>query len=150
MICLARLVIMLFSVVRWGPENVIFFGAVFWSRFWASRVRPNCLASPLWPKIVTRKWSLFWGPQVGGCILNLESGPAFWSQILVLLLGSVWGLVASFDLWAEMWSPSGVDPLVSLRPLPGYESSSFLAAQAALFSACLIRSRPMYGSWLVE
>ena len=56
-----------------------------------------------------------------------------------------------FGLWAELWSPSGVDPLVSLRPLPGYESSSFLAAQAALlFLACLIRSRPVYGSWFLE
>ena len=30
---------------------------------------------------------------MGGCISNLESGPARWSLILVLLLASVWGSV---------------------------------------------------------
>ena len=34
MICLVRLVIMLFPAVRCEPENGNFFGPVFWSRFW--------------------------------------------------------------------------------------------------------------------
>ena len=64
-----------------------------------------------------------------------DPGPSFGFGLGV----GFWRLV----LWAELWSPSGVDPLVRLRPLPGFESSSFLAAEAVLLSlAFLIRSRP--------
>ena len=36
MICLGRLVSMLFPAFRCEPENGHFFGPVFWSRFWSS------------------------------------------------------------------------------------------------------------------
>ena len=35
------------------------------------------------------------------------------------------GRFLASGLWAELWSPTGVDPLVSLRPLPG--SATILA-----------------------
>ena len=37
MICLGRLVVVLFPAVRCEPENGIFFGPVFWPRFWSSK-----------------------------------------------------------------------------------------------------------------
>ena len=70
--------------------------------------------------------------------------------------GLTFGLGLGFGFWPQFWRPnsghpSGVALLVCLRPMPGFESASFLPAEAVLLSlAFLIRSRPVYGSWLVE
>ena len=48
------------------------------------RVKMNTVGPhPCGEKTEPRKWALFWGPQVGDSILNLEREPAKWSVILV-------------------------------------------------------------------
>ena len=120
--------------------------------FGQARVRPNCRASPLFAKNCGQKVVSVLG--TAGGRLHFES--RIRARQVLTDPGLTFGFGLGFRFMAsgllpEVWSPSGVALLLSLRPLLGYESSSFVAAQAALlFLAFLIRSRPVYGSWLVE
>ena len=97
----------------------IFLGPFSGHDFGQLRVRPNCRASPLFAKNCGQKMvtvlgtaggRLLFEPRIWARQVVTDPGPSFGPRFRGRFLGSV--------LWAELWSPSGVDPLVSLRPLP--------------------------------
>ena len=94
-----------------GPFSGHDFGQVW--------VRPNCRASPLLAKNCDQKVVTVLGTAGG----RLHFEPRIRARQVVTDPGPTFGLgfggrFLASGLWAELWSPCGVDPLVSLRPLP--------------------------------